>query len=531
MTSISRLLLIVAFLASSLTAQTIFVDASATGSGGGGSWANAFTDLTTAINHGSPGDMIWVAEGTYVPGLFRSNSFTFNQISLFGGFPAGGGDGTFQARDPKAFETVLSGDIFGNDTPGFAGRADNCYHVIEIIGSTAGTLDGFTIRGGNANGSSALDDHEGSAIRTLNARLDITNCKIIDNISISDGAVRLQGGIVTLSRCLLVGNQGRFAASFALRLGSHRVENCVISGNVATQNGGGASISGNAHEVVNCTFSANMSPGPIIAVSDSGGSTMLNCIITGSNPGGTMSQTFASFAGPVLIPNHCIIENLETGSVFDNGTNIDVDPMFVDADGADDVVGTGDDDVRLMNGSPAIDAGGATVTLPILDFEGDLRTFGSAADIGADEVPPLAPAGTNEDLVLTTAKNGNTSASGTITATAGDQILYAMTSPNGTFVGEIPLLLGQTYTTGAALVPVFPALNIDISQPGLFVAFDGAAAAPFGAFVLPSTGFNLQATVPVGLGGTTLRLQGLVLSGPTANGIFASTVSPELIIL
>ena len=70
-----------------------------------------------------------------------------------------------------------------------------------------------------------------------------------------------------------------------------------------------------------------------------------------------------------------------------------------------------------------------------------------------------------------------------------------------------------------------------VTQPGLFVAFDGAAAMPFGACLLPSSGFNLLAEVPASLGGTTLRLQGLTLTAAATTGIFASTASPDLIIL
>ena len=38
------------------------------------------------------------------------------------------------------------------------------------------------------------------------------------------------------------------------------------------------------------------------------------------------------------------------GGTIDGGGNIDADPLFVDADGADDTVGTPDDDLRLSAG-------------------------------------------------------------------------------------------------------------------------------------------------------------------------------------
>ena len=40
----------------------------------------------------------------------------------------------------------------------------------------------------------------------------------------------------------------------------------------------------------------------------------------------------------------------------DGGGNINADPLFVDDDGADNITGTLDDDLRLLPGSPCIDA-------------------------------------------------------------------------------------------------------------------------------------------------------------------------------
>ena len=37
--------------------------------------------------------------------------------------------------------------------------------------------------------------------------------------------------------------------------------------------------------------------------------------------------------------------------------NSSADPLFLDADGLDNIPGTEDDDLRLQSGSPAIDAG------------------------------------------------------------------------------------------------------------------------------------------------------------------------------
>jgi hypothetical protein len=88
-----------------------YVDASATGSNDGSSWANAYTNLSLALAFSSFGTQLWIAEGTYLPtaGTDRSQSFTLRDgVSLYGGFPLGGGDGTFAARIPAGSNVRLS---------------------------------------------------------------------------------------------------------------------------------------------------------------------------------------------------------------------------------------------------------------------------------------------------------------------------------------------------------------------------------------------------------------------------------------
>jgi hypothetical protein len=72
---------------------------------------------------------------------------------------------------------------------------------------------------------------------------------------------------------------------------------------------------------------------------------------------------------------------------FPGTGNIDADPMFVDADGADNVVGTEDDDLRHKAGSPCIDTGdnGAVPAWVETDIRGRPRIMNSRVDMGAYE--------------------------------------------------------------------------------------------------------------------------------------------------
>ncbi|UCE59199.1 MAG: hypothetical protein JSU63_17365 [Phycisphaerales bacterium] len=70
--------------------------------------------------------------------------------------------------------------------------------------------------------------------------------------------------------------------------------------------------------------------------------------------------------------------------------NVDADPLFVDADGADDILGTLDDNLRLSPGSPCIDAGdNAEVDACGTDLDGNPRFMDDpmTADTGSGNAP------------------------------------------------------------------------------------------------------------------------------------------------
>ena len=119
------------------------------------SWANA-CELRYALTQSVSGQEIWAAAGTYKPTGDTDRTATFqlkNGVAVYGGFPTTGDPG-FADRDSAANVTVLSGDLNGNDA-GVTNNGENSYHV--VTGANGATLDGVTISGGNANGSSPND--------------------------------------------------------------------------------------------------------------------------------------------------------------------------------------------------------------------------------------------------------------------------------------------------------------------------------------------------------------------------------------
>jgi hypothetical protein len=160
-----------------------YVKTTAAGTGDGSSWANASGDLQKTVNASVSGDEIWVAAGVYKPRYSadgynavtdaypdttggRKNAFVLKDgVKIYGGFPADANDTghtSLADRDWNTNKTVLSGDVENNDTCDANGistaiNGDNVSHVVIGVGLSANTvLDGFTITGGNANGSSYI---------------------------------------------------------------------------------------------------------------------------------------------------------------------------------------------------------------------------------------------------------------------------------------------------------------------------------------------------------------------------------------
>lgn len=152
------LLLCAAFLmggATLLNAQIVYVDADAAGTADGSSWDNAYTDLAVALDSAAAGDQVWIAAGRYVTP--DSTSFVIErELAVYGGFA--GGETSLDEADPTANETILSGDVLGNDTPDVGYDSllavdNNTVLLVLDTNSVAEnqftvTIDGLTIRDG-----------------------------------------------------------------------------------------------------------------------------------------------------------------------------------------------------------------------------------------------------------------------------------------------------------------------------------------------------------------------------------------------
>lgn len=401
----------------------------------GSNWAEAFETVQKALD--ASGVLIsqavcstvevWVANGTYRPISLADStdtrSATFQlvpNVALYGGFAA---RESFRAeRNVAANVTILSGDIGAPDD-----ASDNSYHV--VTGVTGATLDGFTITGGNANGSiyvsgrcggmynydscypasqgggmynykessptvanctfmgnsaagsgggmynlrssptvtncmfTSNDAGNGGGMSNLESSPVVTNCTFTGNNADGGGGMDIGGSSPVLTNCTFTGNSARFGGGMATGDSTPKVVNCTFARNSAIDSGGGM-YSNTAYSGVvnNCTFTGN-------SAGDSGGGiwsagtspiAVTNSILWGDKAGTSVSEIFNRDPESLVSVGYSIVQGWHPDT-----TIIADDPLFVDAASGD---------LRLMENSPAIDAGnGCASTVTLTDQAGNSR--------------------------------------------------------------------------------------------------------------------------------------------------------------
>lgn len=215
----------------------------------------------------------------------------------------------------------------------------------------------------------------GGAIQSDDAL--IADCQFRENASGSTAAVYRDDGTVTLLRCVFEHN----VASFAAAAHTCVVEDSIFRENVATQTGGGG-VPGavTASTLRRCIGVGNRSlRGPGFA----GTTELEQCTIVGNTGFGDhtavrdgaldSSIVWGNFASLALGPIAGVDGTLVTNSLVEGDpSTITGPPLFFDREGGD---------LRLLPGSPAIDAGS-----PGLPLDPD----GSPADVGAIPFDPTA---------------------------------------------------------------------------------------------------------------------------------------------
>ena len=432
----------------------LYVDDDATGANDGSSWTNAFNFLQDALSAAYSGDEIWVAQGMYkpdkgagiTPGDREATFQLINGITLKGGY-AGAGSPDPNAHDIELYETILTGDLNGDDIQvddplDLVYRYDNSHHVVTGSGTDETTvLDGFTVTGGQGiiygggmyndkgsptiinctfswNGAAGSSDCAGGGMFNNQSSPTLIGCTFSHNAASWPGG----GGISnllsspTLINCVFVGNKsggqdgGEAGAIDNWEDSSPTLINCVFIGNYAEGLAGAIYSGGNyvdtvsSPTLINCTFvgnSAGYRGGAIIQ--ESGTLRLTNCIMWDNTApeGNVMYLQHGYQVDATVNISYSDIEGGQSGFYIEQGCtlnwgvgNIHADPCFVDL-GYWDANGVWvDGDYHLQLSSPCIDAGDPNyIEEPNeTDLDGRPRVMGGRIDMGAYEYGQLVPA-------------------------------------------------------------------------------------------------------------------------------------------
>jgi len=319
-------------------------------------------------------------------------------------------------------------------------------------------LNGFTIIGGNADdrhGDNSVgggmygtdgnptitnctfsynEAHRGGAICCGNSSSIISYCKFSGNRAYYGGGVyTAPEGTPTIINCTFNGNHAsrRGGGIFNQFFSSPTLTNCKIVGNTAGEEGSSDGEGGGVFNrdgcnpiLINCIITDNL----VIARSYGGGGggictwnskidssqIFINCTFARNSAPRGNSLSYDSreqdFPSTVQLTN-CIlwdsgnkIWNIDGSTIritysdvqggWSGQGNININPLFVDADGADNIFGTEDDDLRLLPDSLCVDAGdnSAIPQSIVTDLDGYPRIVNDTVDMGAYEfkLPPIS---------------------------------------------------------------------------------------------------------------------------------------------
>ena len=325
------------------TGKIVYVDADAAVGNNGSSWQDAYKCLQDALTVAKYGDEIRVAEGVYKPdehvvtGRFgpqvsgsgdRNATFRLiNGVTLKGGY-AGFGQPDPNTRDLAAHETILSGDLQGNDVEvadparlcNEPTRVENSIHVVNGSGTDeTAVIDGFTITAGNAHsvaevqpmdenvrGGGMFNNSGSPTVSNCTFRANsadwlaggisnwqssspkMINCKFINNGALYieiEGFASMGGGMLnvfesnpTLNNCIFIGNKAMQGGGILDYESSPTLNHCELIGNSAIY--AGAMLNSSSHpKLSHCVFRENSASyhGGALFNADSSNPTIVNC--------------------------------------------------------------------------------------------------------------------------------------------------------------------------------------------------------------------------------------------------------------
>jgi hypothetical protein len=291
-------------------ASILYVDDDGPAKGDGLNWATAYRfpndAIAAAALPGSGVTEIRFGKGTYRPDRGEGNPLGSGDreahFSMLAGVAFRGGylgleagkDQSPDDRDVDAYQTILSGDLAGDDDPNpgiFDGSDENAFQVVVAVNvGDDSALDGFTITRGRADGvalgavPASMD--QGAGLNIYFSSPIIINCTFHSNYSSNHGAINDHGdetqvidcifhdnastligaglyvhhhSMTTARGCLFINNHtdSDGAGAYTRSMHGAMFEDCLFADNTANKGGGMYHAPESATMVINCSFIGN----------------------------------------------------------------------------------------------------------------------------------------------------------------------------------------------------------------------------------------------------------------------------------
>jgi hypothetical protein len=321
---------IAAFVASTASATTYYVDDSIPTSGSGlFDFSNAKKTIPEALAIAVSGDVVRVGQGIYKAGTSGA-AFV---VELEPGVSIQGGYAGFGAPNPNLhsyfFQTLITGDFLGNDNPSIpSSYNDNAASVVYIppgvqppgtfpyTGANEANLDGCHITAARSQGGIRTDGFAFPAVSAV-----IRECNILTNVSSNGGGVFVgDNAEIVLRQCQILDNHvTQEGGGIAIDGGAATLLDCLVFANTANGDGGGIKCllgSPGSLTVVSSQVSANIagatSPGAGGGLSCKGGGstiTLINSVFNNNQSSNLGAAIEIAAAGSTFQMTNCTVRN------------------------------------------------------------------------------------------------------------------------------------------------------------------------------------------------------------------------------
>ena len=299
---------------------TFYVVPGGAGAADGSSWANAYGDIQTAINAASTlygtsstPQEVWVKTGTY--STSAAAIIMKESVSLYGGFAGTETDKNQRAKGTNAWDYTNVSTLNGGAVKRAIESGGGNYTNVTII-------DGFTITNGVGAGVQTAGAGGGVFLRH---NLKLQNCIVTGNTATGNGGgINMLGGII--SNCWIYNNTGGAGGGFysntASTTAATYVDNCLIERNTAPTGGGFRAQGTYTTNVDRCNIRNNYSTGNGAGMYIQGttGAVITNSLITNNTGTNVIYMISAKMVNSTVANNEggVYLASASTGELYNN---------------------------------------------------------------------------------------------------------------------------------------------------------------------------------------------------------------------